>query len=112
MTEQEIKNIPIFIADLQKMSQAAYLACDAEVACDISLKINNAIKLINRLAKEKTDIELLAELLKRNGHSEAANKVTYCEPHRSALIQVGKDNSAEIVICEEALDIIMGANND
>ncbi len=56
LNEQSMKNIPLFIADLQKMSQAVYLACDAEVACDISLKVNKAIRLINALVEDNKEL--------------------------------------------------------
>ena len=52
MTEQEINNIPVFVEELKKMANAVYMACDAEVAADIALKTQNAIKLIARLDEE------------------------------------------------------------
>ncbi len=59
MNKQELKNIPIFIKKLEKMSQAVFLACDSDVAADISLKINIAIKLINDLKDENTILKNL-----------------------------------------------------
>ena len=52
MTEQEINNIPVFVEELKKMANAVYMACDAEVAADIALKTQKAIKLIARLDEE------------------------------------------------------------
>ena len=49
MNKQEQINIDPFMVDLAKVSQCVYLACDAEVAADISLKINKAIKLVDAL---------------------------------------------------------------
>ncbi len=59
MTEQEFENIDVFIRDLRKMQQAIYLACDAEVAADVSLKTTKAIRLINDLVKENLDLKAI-----------------------------------------------------
>ncbi|AUR82910.1 hypothetical protein NVP1029O_77 [Vibrio phage 1.029.O._10N.261.55.A7] len=45
----ELKNIDKFTSELMKMAQAIYLACDAEVASDVSLKTRKAVKIINDL---------------------------------------------------------------
>ena len=64
MNEQTKENIKPFLKDLLKMQQAIYLACDASVAADVSLKTAKAITLISelvvdnkRLTKEVTELE-------------------------------------------------------
>lgn len=58
----EINNIPVFVDELKKMANAVYLACDAEVAADISLKTQKAIRLITKLDEEnKKLIPIVAE---------------------------------------------------
>lgn len=52
MTDKELKSIDDLVIDLRKMAQAIYMACDAEVAADVSLKTNKACRLINRLTQE------------------------------------------------------------
>ena len=52
MTEQEHKNIKLFLKELLKMQQAIYLACDADVAAHVSLMTAKAIKLIDDLVAE------------------------------------------------------------
>jgi hypothetical protein len=52
MTGEELKSVDDLVIDLRKMAQAVYMACDTEVAADISLKTNKACRLINRLTQE------------------------------------------------------------
>tara|TARA_R110000744_G_scaffold353019_1_gene459287 strand:- start:51 stop:470 length:420 start_codon:yes stop_codon:yes gene_type:complete len=65
MTDQELKNIDNLVIELRKMAQAIYLACDTEIAADVSLKTNKACRLINKLAQEnvnlKHDLELISK---------------------------------------------------
>lgn len=62
MAEQEINNIPVFVDELKKMANVVCLACDAEVAADISLKTQKAIKLITKLDEENQKlIPIVAE---------------------------------------------------
>ena len=56
MKEQEYKNIEGFTKELSKMGQAIYMACDAEVAADVSLKVSKAIKLINGLVADNKEL--------------------------------------------------------
>jgi hypothetical protein len=56
MTDQELKNIDAFVIELRKMAQAVYLACDTEVAADISLKTNKACRLINKLTQDNVNL--------------------------------------------------------
>ena len=60
MNKQTYENINPFIEDLLKMQQSIYLACDVEVAADISLKIHKAITLISELVidNKRLDKEL------------------------------------------------------
>lgn len=57
MNTQELKNADNFVIELRKMQQAIYLACDAEVAADASLKIAKACTLINGLIKANLDLK-------------------------------------------------------
>jgi hypothetical protein len=52
MTDAELKSIDDLVIDLRKMAQAIYMACDTEVAADVSLKTNKACRCINRLTQE------------------------------------------------------------
>ena len=52
MNDHELKNIDDFVIELRKMGQAIYLACDAEIAADVSLKTDKACRLINKLTQE------------------------------------------------------------
>jgi|TARA_R110000744_G_scaffold35308_2_gene81975 hypothetical protein len=56
MTDQELKNIDDFVIELRKMAQAIYLACDTEVAADVSLKTNKACRLINKLTQDNVNL--------------------------------------------------------
>tara|TARA_R110000787_G_scaffold90783_2_gene191463 strand:- start:260 stop:400 length:141 start_codon:yes stop_codon:yes gene_type:complete len=38
------------------MAQAIYLACDTEVAADVSLKTNKACRLINKLTQDNVNL--------------------------------------------------------
>ena len=62
MNEQDYKNIKPFLKDLLKMQQAIYLACDASVAADVSLKTSKAITLIGRLVMDNN--KLKSEVIK------------------------------------------------
>lgn len=61
LTEQEHKNIKPFLKELLKMQQAIYLACDSEVAADVSLKTSKAITLISQLAIENSELKNLTQ---------------------------------------------------
>jgi hypothetical protein len=50
-----------------------------------------------------TDVELLREMIKRSKLAPAARVSTRCSPHSSAIIGIGADHIAEIVIAEDAL---------
>lgn len=49
-----------------------------------------------------TDIELLNELIKRNGKSAAPSKIQLAGPWFSTIVGIGKDNVAEIIFTDEA----------
>ena len=55
MTDQELKNIDAFVIELRKMAQAVYLACDTEVAADISLKTNKGFHKVIECANEEQE---------------------------------------------------------
>lgn len=57
MKIQTRNNIDIFIKELNKMSQAVYLACDTEVAADICLKTKKSVQLINNLLNDIDSLE-------------------------------------------------------
>jgi len=57
MTEQEYKNIKPFLKELLKMQQAIYLACDSEVAADVSLKVAKSITLISQLVIDNNKLK-------------------------------------------------------
>ena len=57
MNEQDYKNIKPFLKELLKMQQAIYLACDASVAADVSLKTSKAITLIGRLVLDNSELK-------------------------------------------------------
>tara|TARA_R110002124_G_C8696742_1_gene493584 strand:+ start:97 stop:303 length:207 start_codon:yes stop_codon:yes gene_type:complete len=57
MNEQDYKNIKPFLKELLKMQQAIYLACDAPVAADVSLKTSEAITLIGRLVLDNSELK-------------------------------------------------------
>jgi len=48
MTKQQ-NEIDDFIAELRETQQSIYLLCDVEVAADVFLKLNKAIRLIREL---------------------------------------------------------------
>jgi hypothetical protein len=50
-----------------------------------------------------TDVELLRELIKRSNLGPAAKVSRRASPHSSAIIGIGADHIAEIVIAEDAL---------
>lgn len=50
-------NIDTFKKELRKTSLAIHLACDTEVAADVSLKINKAVRLIDTLLAEIDEIQ-------------------------------------------------------
>tara|TARA_R110002110_G_scaffold367662_1_gene577469 strand:- start:88 stop:279 length:192 start_codon:yes stop_codon:yes gene_type:complete len=56
MTDEELKSIDDLVIDLRKMAQAIYMACDTEVAADVSLKTNKACRLINRLTQANINL--------------------------------------------------------
>ncbi|MCK4858241.1 MAG: hypothetical protein KAT58_09755 [candidate division Zixibacteria bacterium] len=60
MDELTIKNIGKFTAELHRMSEAIYLACDAEVAADVCLKTRKAVRLIRALSEENEALRLAA----------------------------------------------------
>jgi hypothetical protein len=57
MTDEELKSIDDLVVDLRKMAQAIYMACDTEVAADVSLKTNKACRLINRLTQANINLK-------------------------------------------------------
>lgn len=56
MDDQELKNIDDFVIELRRMAQSVYLACDTEIAADVSLKTNKACRLICKLVKDNLDL--------------------------------------------------------
>ena len=56
MTDQELKNIDNVVIELREVAQAIYLACDTEVAADVSLKTNKACRLINKLTQDNVNL--------------------------------------------------------
>lgn len=56
MTDQELKNTDDFVIELRRMEQALYLACDAEVAADVCLRIDKACRLINKLTDKVNEL--------------------------------------------------------
>jgi hypothetical protein len=57
MTDEELKSIDDLVTDLRKMAQYIYMACDTEVAADVSLKTNKACRLINRLTQANINLK-------------------------------------------------------
>lgn len=53
--------------------------------------------------KDFPDIQLLKELIRRNGFSDAPTKVTRQGEWSSVLLAVGKDETAEIILTGDAL---------
>jgi hypothetical protein len=49
-----------------------------------------------------TDLQLLAELIRRNGTAAAPWQVVRGSPYTSVLVAIGKNHTAEIVMPEEA----------
>ena len=56
---------------------------------------------------EFTDIELLRELFMRNKVGQAPVKSSREGEWSSSIVAIGKDNSAEIVLTDEAYDLVM-----
>lgn len=54
-----------------------------------------------------SDLDLLRELIRRNGHTEAATETKRYVPFRETLIAVGKDHTAEIIMCSETIDLLL-----
>ena len=54
-----------------------------------------------------TDLELLRELINRNGTQVAPTKSVRHVPFTSTIIAVGKDDVAEIVMPKETLDLVL-----
>ena len=50
MKDELCNKVESQLVELSRMSQAIYLACDEEVAIDVSTKTRNAIKLIRELS--------------------------------------------------------------
>ena len=63
MNDTELKSIDNFVIELRRMGQAIYLACDAEIAADVSLKTSKACRLINKLTQENVNLKHDLELL-------------------------------------------------
>jgi hypothetical protein len=57
MEDKELKEIDDFVIELRKMAHAIYLACDAEMAADVSLKTNKACRLINKLTQQNVNLK-------------------------------------------------------
>jgi len=57
MNADQLKNVKPFLKELLKMQQAIYLACDAEIAADVSLKTAKAITLISELMVENKKLK-------------------------------------------------------
>ncbi len=71
MSKQELENVKPFLKELLKMQQAIYLACDADVAADVSLKTAKAITLISELSEDNKNLSDEVDRLKKmidNGH--------------------------------------------
>ena len=69
MNDQTKENIKPFLKDLLKMQSAIYLACDASISADVSLKTAKAITLISelsvdnkRLAEENAELVRVSKL--------------------------------------------------
>ena len=58
---------------------------------------------------EYSDIELLAELIRRNQDNthDAPSKREYFTPHYDVLIGVGKDHTADITLDHDAMSELM-----
>jgi len=53
-----------------------------------------------------SDIELLKELVTRNGKSEAPVKTKRYGPHFETLVAVGNDHTAKITMDDEAMEVM------
>ena len=57
MKDELCNKVESQLVELSRMSQAVYLACDKEVAMDVSTKTINAIKLIRELTNIIFELE-------------------------------------------------------
>ena len=55
------------------------------------------------LISQATDIELLAELVSRNGHAEAPTKTVRIRKFREVLVGIGTRETAHIVFHQDVL---------
>jgi hypothetical protein len=59
---------------------------------------------MTKLVSQATDLELLQELISRNGHEMAPTKVVrFDRLSRETLVAVGKSNTAHITFHQDAL---------
>lgn len=56
-----------------------------------------------------TDIQLLTELVRRNGYGKAPINTSRFSPHSETLIAIGKDHTANISMDNDALRVLMSA---
>lgn len=56
--------------------------------------------------EQYTDLELLAELVRRNGRSQAPVKTIRSADHSETIIGIGKDHVANIIMENEAAEIL------
>ena len=54
-----------------------------------------------------SNLDLLRELIRRNGHTPAPISTVRSIPFRETLIAVGKDHTADITMCSETMDILL-----
>ena len=59
-----------------------------------------------KLVSQATDLELLQELISRNGHEQAPTKVSRGRDFRESLVAIGKDETAYITFNRDALSAL------
>ena len=65
MNDLELKAIDDLVVGLRKMGQAIYLACDVEIAADVSLKIGQACELIKLLTQQNIVLKYDSDIQKQ-----------------------------------------------
>ena len=54
--------------------------------------------------QEATTEQIITELIKRNGTIDAPRETKYFTSHKEVLLEIGKDETAHLILDKEAVD--------
>ena len=67
---------------------------------------------MNKELKQYSDIELLKELIQRNGHNDAPVATRRHGVWNETLIEIGSDETAKVLFTEDALEFVDAYRRD